>query len=159
MWKYHCFNRTRLLWPTAQVWINHYCIWCARFHLRNYGKLYRIFSCLLLIRNHMIFLMQSGINKKRISRALRTRAILSIFEKIYLSLTHSKLHSKSCDYRYKEIKEKLYHLFMHWWILGRKTSMKVDLIPFSTTTKMTGASFYLNFSIKQPRYVNRKIGT
>ena len=107
----------------------------------------------------MIFLMQSGINKTRIARALRTRAILSIFEKIYLSLTHSKLHSKSCDYRYKEIKEKLYHLFMHRRILGRKTLMKVDLIPFSTTTKMTGASFYLNFSIKQPRYVNRKIGT
>ena len=50
----------------------------------------------------MIFLMQSGINKTRIARALRTRTILSIFEKIYLSLTHSKLHSKSCDYRYKK---------------------------------------------------------
>ena len=34
----------------------------------------------------MIFLMQSGINKKRIARALRTRAILSIFEKLICRL-------------------------------------------------------------------------
>ena len=29
----------------------------------NYDKLSRIFSCLLLTRNHMIFLVQFGINK------------------------------------------------------------------------------------------------
>ena len=31
--------------------------------LHNYDKLSRIFSCILLIRNHMIFLVQFGINK------------------------------------------------------------------------------------------------
>ena len=31
--------------------------------LYNYDKLSRIFSCILLIRNHMIFLVQFGINK------------------------------------------------------------------------------------------------
>ena len=31
--------------------------------LRNYDKPSRIFSCMLLIRNHMIFLVRSGINK------------------------------------------------------------------------------------------------
>ena len=31
--------------------------------LHNYGKLSCIFSCTLLIRNHMIFLVQFGINK------------------------------------------------------------------------------------------------
>ena len=29
----------------------------------NYDKLSRIFSCILLIRNHMIFLVQFGLNK------------------------------------------------------------------------------------------------
>ena len=31
--------------------------------LHNYDKLSRVFSCLLLIGNHMIFLVQFGINK------------------------------------------------------------------------------------------------
>ena len=31
--------------------------------LYNYDKLSRIFSCILLIRNHIIFLVQFGINK------------------------------------------------------------------------------------------------
>ena len=31
--------------------------------LRNYDKLSRIFSCILSIRNHMIFLVQFGKNK------------------------------------------------------------------------------------------------
>ena len=31
--------------------------------LRNYDKLSRIFSCILSIRNHMIFLVQFGMNK------------------------------------------------------------------------------------------------
>ena len=30
--------------------------------LHNYNKLSRIFSCILLKRNHMIFLLQFGIN-------------------------------------------------------------------------------------------------
>ena len=31
--------------------------------LHNYDKLSRIFSCMLLIRNHITFLVQFGINK------------------------------------------------------------------------------------------------
>ena len=61
--------------------------------LRNYDKLSRIFSYILLIRNHMIFLVQFGINKHllifqrpQIALALRARVILLVFEKIYSCL-------------------------------------------------------------------------
>ena len=50
---------------------------------------------MLLIRYHMIFLVQFGINKHllisqrpQIARALRARAILLVFEKIYTELFH-----------------------------------------------------------------------
>ena len=43
----------------------------------------------------MIFLVQFGINKH-----LRARAILLVFEK-FTRYFYSKLHSKSCDYLYK----------------------------------------------------------
>ena len=29
--EYYCFDLTRLFWPNAQVWINCFCTWCARF--------------------------------------------------------------------------------------------------------------------------------
>ena len=29
--EYYCFNRTRLFWLNAQVWINYFFTWCARF--------------------------------------------------------------------------------------------------------------------------------
>ena len=29
--EYYCFNRTRLFWLKAQVWINYFFTWCARF--------------------------------------------------------------------------------------------------------------------------------
>ena len=55
----------------------------------NYDKLSRIFSCLLLTRNHMIFLVQFGINKHllifqrpQIALALRAHTILLVFKKI-----------------------------------------------------------------------------
>ena len=60
--------------------------------LHNYDKLSRIFSCISLIRNHVIFLEQFGINKhlldffKKFALALLARTILSVFEKIYSSL-------------------------------------------------------------------------
>ena len=51
------------------------------------------FSWLLLLRNQMIFLVQCGINKHmliflrpQIALALRARAILLVFEKIYSCL-------------------------------------------------------------------------
>ena len=75
--------------------------------LYNYDKLSRIFSCILLIRNHIIFLVQFGINKQLlvfqrppIARTLRARAVLLAFEKNLLVLIYSKLHSKPCDYLY-----------------------------------------------------------
>ena len=55
----------------------------------TYDELSRIFSCILLTRNHMIFLVQFGINKQplifskpQIARTLRARAILLV-SKIY----------------------------------------------------------------------------
>ena len=52
-----------------------------------------LFSCMLLIRNHMIFLVQFGIDKHSLffqrpqtAHTLRARAILLVFEKIYSCL-------------------------------------------------------------------------
>ena len=60
----------------------------------NYDKPSRIFPCILLTRNHMIFLVQFGKNKHlliffqrpQIARARRARAILLVFKKIYSCL-------------------------------------------------------------------------
>ena len=68
-----------------------------------------IFRHWLLISNHIIFLVQFGIDKHlyifqrpQIALALLVRAIFLGFEKInLLVLIYSKLHSKSCDYLYK----------------------------------------------------------
>ena len=56
----------------------------------NYDKPSRIFPCILLTRNHMIFLVQFGINKylliflkkPQIALALRAHTILIVFKKI-----------------------------------------------------------------------------
>ena len=59
----------------------------------NFDEPSRIFPCILLIRNHIIFLVQFGINKHllifqrpQIALALRARSILLVFKKIYLCL-------------------------------------------------------------------------
>ena len=59
----------------------------------NYDKPSRIFPCILLTRNHMIFLVQFGINKHllifqrpQIALSLQARPILLVFEKIYSCL-------------------------------------------------------------------------
>ena len=59
----------------------------------NYDKPYRIFSCILLTHNHMIFLVQFRINKPllifqrpQIARALRATAVLLVLKKIYSCL-------------------------------------------------------------------------
>ena len=55
----------------------------------NYDKPSRIFPCILLTRNHMIFLVQFGINKHLLifSKTTNcTRAILLVFKKIYSCL-------------------------------------------------------------------------
>ena len=64
------------------------------------------FSWLLLLRNQMIFLVQCGINKHmliflrpQIALALRARAILLSLKNL-LVLINTKLHSKSCYYKY-----------------------------------------------------------
>ena len=58
--------------------------------LHYYDKLSRIFSSLLLLRNHIIFLEQLGkksacnfFQRPLVTRACRARAILLVFEKIY----------------------------------------------------------------------------
>ena len=74
----------------------------------NYDRLSRIFSCLLLTRNHMISLVQFGINKhllifSNITNCTRPTGSYNFFSlwKNLLVLIYSKLHSKSCDYLYK----------------------------------------------------------
>ena len=60
----------------------------------NYDKPSRIFPCMLLTRNHMIFLVEFGINKQlliffkdhKIARALGARTILLVYRKIYSCL-------------------------------------------------------------------------
>ena len=59
----------------------------------NYDKPSRIFLCILLTGNHMIFLVQFGINKHLLifsktanSTSLRARAILLVFKNIFSCL-------------------------------------------------------------------------
>ena len=75
--------------------------------LHNYDKLSRIFSCILLIRNHMIFLVQFGINKHLLIFSKTTNCtrptgscnFVSLWKNLLVPI-YSKLHSKSCDYLY-----------------------------------------------------------
>ena len=76
--------------------------------LRNYDKLSRIFSYILLIRNHMIFLVQFGMNKHLLifskTTNLRARAILLVFEKI-----NSCLFIPDCTRNHVITYTKMYH--------------------------------------------------
>ena len=66
----------------------------------NYDKPSRIFPCILLIRNHMIFLVQFGIKTTNCTRPTGSCNFVSLWKNL-LVLIYSKLHSKSCDYLYK----------------------------------------------------------
>ena len=76
--------------------------------LLNHDKLSPIFSCILLIRNHMIFLVQFGINKRLLVFSKTTNCtrptgscnFVSLWNNL-LVLIYSKLYSKSCDCLYK----------------------------------------------------------
>ena len=52
----------------------------------DYDKLSRIFSCLLLTRNHMIFLVQFGTNKHLLIFLKTTNCSLLVFKNIYSCL-------------------------------------------------------------------------
>ena len=74
----------------------------------NYDKPSRIFPCILLTRNHTIFLVQLGINKhllifSKITNCTRPTGSCNFVSlcKNSLALIYSKLHSKSCDYLYQ----------------------------------------------------------
>ena len=69
----------------------------------NYDKPSRIFPCILLTRNHMIFLVQFGINKHLLISSKTTTGSCNFvsLSKNLLVLIYSKLHSKSCDYLYE----------------------------------------------------------
>ena len=74
----------------------------------NYDKPSRIFPCILLTRNHMIFLVQFGINKHLLIFSKTTNCTgpmdsynFGSLQKNLLVLIYSKLHLKSCDYQYK----------------------------------------------------------
>ena len=77
----------------------------------NYDKPSRIFPCILLTRNHMIFLVQFGINKHLLIFSKTTNCtrptgscnFVSLWKNL-LVLIYSKLHSKSCDYLYKHFR-------------------------------------------------------
>ena len=65
---YNCFYCTRLLWPNAQSHLQGlskiiFALEVCALLLHDYDKLSRIFSCKLLIRNQMIFLVQCWIYK------------------------------------------------------------------------------------------------
>ena len=74
----------------------------------NYDRPSRIFPCILLTRNHMIFLVQFGINKHLLiflkttncTRPTGSCNFVSLYKNL-LVLIYSKLHSKSCDYLYE----------------------------------------------------------
>ena len=75
----------------------------------NYDEPSRIFPYILLTRNHMIFLVQFGINKYLLIFSRTTNCnrltgscnFASLFKNL-LGLIYSKLHSKSCDYLYEQ---------------------------------------------------------
>ena len=74
----------------------------------NYDKPSLIFPYILLTRNHMIFLVQFGINKHLLifskttnwTRPTGSCNFVSLFKNL-LVLIYSKLHTKSCDYLYE----------------------------------------------------------
>ena len=99
MWKYHCVLLLWLLfWWNAQVWINYFCTWCMALLLHNYDKLSPIFSCILLIHNHMIFLMKFGINKQLLIFSKST--ILLAFKKIYSCLFTPNICTRNHEITY-----------------------------------------------------------
>ena len=79
----------------------------------NYDKPSCIFSCKLLTHNHMIFLVQFGINKHLLIFSKTTNCphpmgfcnFVSL--KKLLVLIYSKLHWKSFDYLYKKASQKV----------------------------------------------------
>ena len=89
------------------VWINYFLHLMRALLMFNYDKPSRIFPCILLTRNHMIFLVQFGINKHLLIFSKTTNCtrptgscnFVSLWKNL-LVLIYSKLHSKSCDYLY-----------------------------------------------------------
>ena len=83
----------------------------------NYDEPSRIFPCILLTRNHMIFLVQFGINKHLLIFSKTTNCtsptgscnFVSLWKNL-LVLIYSKLRSKSCDYLYKTLLFSLYKM-------------------------------------------------
>ena len=72
----------------------------------NYDRPSRIFPCILLTCNHMIFLVQFGINKHLLIYSKTTNCTHPTGLCNFVSLTHAylfQLNSKSCDYLYKEL--------------------------------------------------------
>ena len=61
----------------------------------NYDKQSRIFPCILLTLNHIIFLVQFRVNKHFHHKFHSPYGVVQIY---------SKLHSKSCDYLYKHFR-------------------------------------------------------
>ena len=93
---YYCFDHTWLFWLNA--WfnkINYFALDACALLLLNYDTQTHIFPCILLTCDHMIFLVQFGINKHLliyskttniIALTLQAWEILLVFKKIYSCL-------------------------------------------------------------------------
>ena len=89
-----------------------------------------IFSSVLLISNHMIFLVQFGINKHlqiflkttNCTRPTGSCNFVSLWKNL-LVLIYSKLHSKPCDYLY-ELYEKVVRFFIYSLLSKTANCMK-----------------------------------
>ena len=98
MWKYYCFDLTRLFWPSGQSHLQG----LNKLFLHNCDKLSRISSCLLVMCNHLIFLVRFGINKhllifsktKNCSRPTGSCNFVCLWKSV-LVLIYSKLHEKN----------------------------------------------------------------
>ena len=66
----------------------------------NYDKQSRIFPCILLTLNHIIFLVQFRVNKHLLI-FFKDHKFHSPYGVVQI---YSKLHSKSCDYLYKHFR-------------------------------------------------------
>ena len=74
---YYFLDRTRLFWPNARFEQTILALDARALLMLNYDKPSRIFSCLLLTRNHMIFLVQFEINKHLLIFSKTTNCIRS----------------------------------------------------------------------------------
>ena len=78
---YYCFDRMRFFSPNARVEKNIFALDARALLMLNHDKPSRIFPCMLLTRNHMIFLVQFGIHKQLLIFSKHQRVIRLSYER------------------------------------------------------------------------------